>query len=266
MSTPLAGSRRWKTSRAARDESDHRRRALTKCLVEKLDTQPVPAADIVERGRSPLLCPHHLGKHAEMHRDHLPLMGQLGDRLHYESLLVFCRGPRGRRQCGERGPKAVRTISRAVDIEQFHRGAIGILRKPDVEHPEKPCDRHPEVVADNQQSTDPAALALTKCPDQLWFSVISLACSRSELVDHEEQLPVVIQSLAAADRGQQLGEGYLGREPGAFRRHGGREPPLGLGGRRLKNTEMTDLASRGSRPALTSDEFRTPRGRKAGPH
>ena len=134
--------------------------------------------------------------------------------------------------------------------------------RPHVEHPEETRHRHPEVVSDNQQSMNPDAVALTKRPDQLGVlrDLVRLE-PLFKLVDHDEQLPVDRpgpwprrMAARSSERGNSVDSPWhLATTAAASRR----SVSAGVAS---TNTETTESASRGSRPALISDDLPHPEG------
>ena len=53
-----------------------------------------------------------------------------------------------------------------VNIEEFHRRAVGFFRKANVEHPEEARHGHPKIVADNKKGMNPGTVTLAKRTNQ----------------------------------------------------------------------------------------------------
>jgi hypothetical protein len=183
-----------------------RRRQGAECPFQEGGADPLGPAHRPERFRRPEAAPDHFGEQAEPDRDDLAVLGEFGHRLVEEVRLLRRRFALG--QGPKRPAEGRQHLAGVPGVEQVHRGGVLALQQQDFQLAHEARDRHPEVVANQDQGLDVPAVALAQGPDQV--AVVLAAGGVQpllELVEDEDDLPSRRQPLPAAQPGQAVGQG-----------------------------------------------------------
>ena len=147
-------------------------------------------------------------------------------------------------------------------VEQVDRGRVLALDEADLQVPHEPGRRHPEVVADHHDRLDVLAVALAQGGDQLRVRLVPPGEQPLlELVEDQQDLLARPQNPPPPQRGQRVDQVQPGGKIGTDlaqcpRAAGPRSPPASP----RCTPAARRLPSRGSNPALTSDDLPQPDG------
>ena len=133
--------------------------------------------------------------------------------------------------------------------------------RSDLQVPHEPGRRHPEIIPHQHNRLNMLAIAVPKSGDQFRVLLASLGMEPLlELVQDQQHLPLRWQDATPSQVCQRIDQP---QSSGQFRTRLAQaleQPGFGLLGGRLDVDRKDVLASRGSSPALTSDDLPQPEG------
>lgn len=186
-------------------------------FLQKRRPDALRSADGGQRGWRPGPRLHHLSEQRQPHRDDLAFLGQSGDGLFEEACLfggrlAFRQRPEGP---AERGQHLLGVARR----KEIGRRRVVSFEQANFQIAHEPCRRHPEIVADHDDTLHPAAVALPQGLHQL--GVLSVAVGVQpllELIQNEQHLSPVADAtgLAKTQCGERLKQPCLGQARTAF--------------------------------------------------
>ncbi len=201
----------------------------TKRFLQERHAHAGRPAHLAQRRRCPRPALGHLGKQGQPHGDDAAFVGQGVDGPLEERFLDVVQLGRVPGQLPKRSAERRQHLLRVRGVEQVDQRRVLALDQIDLQLGQKPADRQPEIVADQQQGLQTLAVALPQCLDQRHAIRVGASVQPLfQLIEDQQHLAAFRQPASPPHFGQRLGQAGIGRQVRALAAQAVQEPRLGV--------------------------------------